>query len=131
MSSVKYRSESINFKYRGSRINSGDLRTPVSFYKVVPNDGPEQGEDSTEILYECYAEVRKVWRRDLEQAKTNNTLDDITVRIREPYETFTPENNQYLGVNDRGYFGKQYNIKSIQPDTQNVGFIIVVAGLVS
>lgn len=131
MSGAKFRSESVHFKHRGNRINTGDLRTPISFYEFAPKEGPEPGEDETRILYECFAEVQKVFLRDLEQAKSNGTLEDITVRIRDPYETFMPENKQYLGVNDRNYFNKRYDIKSVQPDTKNVGFIIVIAGLVS
>lgn len=120
----------IKFEFRGKKISSGDLRTPISFYKVAPNDGPEPGEDVKYILFECLAEIQKVWMRDLEQAKSNKTLNDITVRIRDPYDSFTPDNKQYIGINDRNYFGKTYNIKSVQPDTNNVGFIIVIAGLV-
>ncbi|MGH2319393.1 phage head-tail adapter protein [Planococcus sp. SE5232] len=120
----------IKFEHRGSKVNSGDLRTPVSFYEVAPNDGPEAGESVTRVLYECFAEIVKVWRSDMEQAKANNTLEDITVKIRDPYESFTPDNKHYIGINDRNYFGKEYHIKSVQPDTQNVGFILVIAGLV-
>lgn len=120
----------IKFQHRGSKVNSGDLRTPISFYQYAPSSGPEPGEAETRILYECFGEVQKVWMRDLEQAKANGTLEDITVRIRDPYESFTPENKQYLGINDRNYFNKRYNIKSVQPDTKDVGFIVVIAGLV-
>ena len=120
----------IKFEHRGSKVNSGDLRTPVSFYEVSPKEGPEAGEEVSRILYECFAEIVNVWRSDMEQAKANNTLEDITVKIRDPYETFTPDNKQYIGVNHRNYFGKEYQIKSVQPDTQNIGFILVIAGLV-
>lgn len=130
MSKVKYKSESVTFKYRGSRINSGDLRTPISFYEYAPSEGPEAGEEETRIAYECFAEVQKVWMRDLEQAKANGTLEDVTIRMRDPYETFTPQNNQYIGINDRNFFDKRYNIKSVQPDVKNNGFIVVIAGLV-
>lgn len=111
-------------------MNTGDLRTPVSFYEYAPNDGPEPGEQEKHVLFECFAEVQKVWLRDLEQAKANGTLEDITVRIRDPYGSFTPDNKHYIGVNDRNHFGKRYNIKSVQPDSRNNGFLIVIAGLV-
>ena len=117
------------FEHRGKKVNSGDLRTPISFYQMVPVEGPEPGEEIEEIAYECFAEIQKVFMRDLEQAKANGTLEDITVKIRDPYETFTPDNKHYIGINDRHYFGKAYNVKSVQPDTTDVGFIIVVAGL--
>lgn len=120
----------VKFEHRGSKVNSGDLRTPITIYEMGPDDGPEAGEDVVRILYECFGEIQNVWRRDMEQAKTNNTLSDITIKIRDPRETFTPDNKQSVGINERNYFGKRYNIKSVQPDTQNVGFILIIAGLV-
>lgn len=124
------RSESIQYRYRGSRLNSGDLRTPISFYEYAPSEGPEAGEEESRVLYECFADVQKVFLRDMEVAKSNGTLEDITVKIRDPLEDFLPDTAHYIGVNDRHYFGKRYNVKSIQPDLKNAGFIIVIAGLV-
>lgn len=110
-------------------MSSGDLRTPITFYEFAPNDGPEPGESETRILYECWAKVEKVWMRDLEQAKSNGTLEDITITIRDPYEDFLPSTEHYIGVNNRTFFNKRYNIKTVQPDMKNIGFVIVVAGL--
>lgn len=120
----------IKFEHKGKKINSGDLRTPITFYVYQANEGPEAGESELAIAYECFAEVQKVFLRDAEQAKANGTLEDITIKIRDPFEDFVPDNKHYIGVNDRHYFGKRYNVKSVQPDLQNVGFVIVIAGLV-
>lgn len=121
----------IKFEHRGAKVNSGDLRTPITFYEFAPNEGPEPGEAEQRILYECWAKVEKVWQRDMEQAKANGTLEDVTLKIRDPQADYLPDNRHYIGINDRAYFGKRYNIKTVQPDMQNVGFFIVIAGLVT
>lgn len=120
----------IKFEYKKPRANSGDLRTPVTFYEFVPNQGPEPGESEQRILFESWAKVDKVWLRDLEQAKANGTLEDITITIRDPQSDYLPSNKHYIGVNDSNFFSKRYQIKSVQPDMQDKAFITIVAGLV-
>ncbi|MGE6370643.1 phage head completion protein [Planococcus kocurii] len=119
----------IKFEHKPRRVNSGDLRTPVTFYKLEPNDGPEAGEEVTVELYSCYAEVTAVWRKDLEQAKANGTLEDVTLKIRNPYESYQADNKDSLRIGHPQYAGKEYSIKSVQPDPQDSGFVIIVAGL--
>lgn len=121
----------VKFTSRIKSINSGDLRTPVTFFQFAPKPGPDPGEMQKRALYSCFAEVQKVWMRDLEQAKANNTLNDITVRIRDPLDDYTPSNKHHLSVEHRGYEGQQFNIKSVQPDTKNAGFLVIVAGAVT
>lgn len=121
----------IKFEYKKPRANSGDLRTPVTFYEFAPNEGPEAGEVEQKILFDAWAKVDKVWLRDLEQAKANGTLEDITILIRDPQEDYLPTNHHYIGINDRNYFGKRYQIKSVQPDLQDKQFITIIAGLIS
>lgn len=121
----------LKFEYKKPRANSGDLRTPVTFYEFAPNEGPEAGEVEQKTLFDAWAKVEKVWLRDLEQAKANGTLEDITILIRDPQEDYLPTNHHYIGVNDRNYFGKRYQIKSVQPDLQSKEFITIIAGLIS
>lgn len=117
--------------YKPPRVTGGDLRTWVIFYKYQPNDGPEPGEEKKETLYECYAEINEVWSKDLEQAKANDTLSDVTLSIRDPLGQYYPSRKDYLEVDLPEYAGKHYNIKHSQPDPQKRDFIKVIAGLVS
>lgn len=121
----------IKFEHKPKRVNSGDLRTPVKFYQLEPNDGPEAGENVTVELYTCYAEIVKVFRKDMEQAKANGTLEDVTVKIRNPYDSYIADTKDSLSIDHPHYAGKEYSIKSVQPDPQDYGFIIVIAGLTS
>lgn len=119
------------FKYKPPRVKTGDLRTPITFYEYAPNPGPEPGESEKNILYEAWAKIDSVWLKDMETAKANGTLSDITITIRDPHASFTPDNKHYISVDADGYRDKRYNVKHVQPDLQNKDFITVVAGLVT
>ncbi|MGP9039814.1 phage head-tail adapter protein [Cytobacillus kochii] len=119
------------FKYKPPRVNTGDLRVPVKFYEYKPNDGPEPGEQIEKVLFECLAKVENVWMKDLEQAKTNGTVEDITITIRDPLDDYIPSNKHYVSVDARGYRDKDFNIKNNFPDPQNSSFIKVIAGITS
>jgi hypothetical protein len=108
-----------------------NLKTRVSFYEFAPKVGPEPGESEIRILHECWAGVETVWLKDLEQAKSNGTTEDLTIFIRDTRGEFIPHNNQYIGINDEAYKGKRYNIKAVQPDLQDKRFLTIVAGLES
>ena len=117
------------FKYKIPRVNTGDLRTPITFYQYGGSDGPEPGESEKNILYKAWAKVDNVWLRDLETAKSNGTLSDITITIRDPLTDYIPTNKDYLSIDSMEYQDKRYNIKHYQPDLQNKEFITIVAGL--
>lgn len=112
-------------------MHSGELRTPVTFYEYVPNPGPEPGEKEKQVLYECMGKIDEVWMKDLEQAKTNGTVEDITITIRDPLDDYIPTNKHYVEVDARGYKDKKFNIKHSFPDPQNSAFIKIVGGISS
>ena len=117
------------FKYKPPHVNTGDLRVPVTFFEYVPNTGPEPGEKPKKVLFECLAKVDNVWMKDLEQAKTNGTIEDITITIRDPLDDYIPTNKHYIEIDARGYRGKHFNVKADFPDPQNNAFIKIVGGL--
>ncbi|PAM92620.1 phage head-tail adapter protein, partial [Flavobacterium sp. IR1] len=39
------------FEYKPPRVHSGDLRTPVYFYKSKPNESPMPGSDTYMKVY--------------------------------------------------------------------------------
>ncbi len=117
------------FKYKPPRVNSGDLRTPVTFYELEPKDGPEPGEDEKKVLYNAWAKIDSVWLKDLETAKVNGTLTDLNITIRDPLDDYSPTNEHYVSIDHPMYRDNKYNVKSVQPDLQNKDFITVVAEL--
>ncbi|MGD6778834.1 phage head-tail adapter protein [Sutcliffiella horikoshii] len=119
------------YKYKPPKTTTGDLRTPVTFYEPKPNEGPEPGEHMELILYEALASIDTVWMKDIEVAKANGTLSDITLTIRDPKSTYVPTNKHYVSIDADGYREKSYNVKHVQPDLQNRQFIKVVASVVT
>ncbi|MEK5524139.1 phage head completion protein [Heyndrickxia sp. FSL W8-0423] len=117
------------FKYKPPRVNSGDLRTPVTFYEFAPNEGPEPGEVEKKVLYEAWAKIDSVWMKDLETAKANGTLTDLTITIRDPQMDYIPTNKHYLSIDHPLYKNHRYNVKGVQPDLQNKDFIRIIAEL--
>ncbi|MGM8215173.1 phage head-tail adapter protein [Bacillaceae bacterium W0354] len=118
-----------DFKYRPPRLHSGELRTPITFYEFAPIEGPEPGEQEKRILYECMAKIDEVWLKDLELAKSNGTLSDVTITIRDPMIDYIPSNKHYISINTPEYQNKRYNIKHVQPDLQNKKFINIIGRL--
>lgn len=118
------------FEYRHPRVHSGDLRTPVTFYEYRPKkDSPYPDEYEYALLYECMAKVDRVWLKDLETAKQNNTISDVTLTIRETHGEYTPTNKHYLKIEAIEYEDFVYNIVSSQPDPQHRDFVNIVAKL--
>ncbi|MGG3383077.1 phage head completion protein [Heyndrickxia faecalis] len=115
------------FSYKPPRVGTGELRTPVIFYEYAPNDGPEPGETEKQVLYNAWAKVDSVWLKDLETAKANGTLSDLTITIRDPQGDYRPTNKHYISVEVPEYWDKRYNVKSVQPDLQNRDFLTIVA----
>jgi head-tail adaptor len=110
-------------------LSKGILNTRVTFYQDVPKDGPEPGEDKEKILYTAWAKIDEVWLKDIEIAKSNGTLSDITITIRDPRRGYQPNNKHSLSIDSEYYRGKKYNIKHVQPNMQDRRFINIVAGL--
>lgn len=119
------------YKYKSPRVNTGELRTRVTFYEYVPNDGPFPGEKEKKIIYETWAKIDEVWMKDFEIAKSNGTLSDLTITIRDPHGEFFPTNKHYVQINTHEYGHLKYNVKQAMPDLQIRDFIKVVAGVVS
>lgn len=117
------------FKYKPPRVNTGDLRTMIIFYEYEANDSPEPGESEKQILYKAWAKIDNVWLKDLETAKSNGTLSDLTITIRDPQADYIPTNKHYISIDALEYQDKRYNVKEVLPALQNKQFTTIVAGL--
>lgn len=119
------------YKYQPKRVPTGELRTRVTFYEYGSNTGPEPGDTEKQLLYETWAKVDEVWTKDIEIAKSNGTLSDLTITIRDPRGAFIPTNKHYIQVHAPEYEHLRYNVKLAQPDLQNRDFIKVISGVSS
>lgn len=115
--------------YKPPRLRSGDLRIPVTFYEYEEKDGPIPGQKEKKVLFDCLAKIDGVWLKDLERAKQNGTLSEVTIIIRDPIGSYVPTNKHFLSVDEGIYQNKRYNIKHVQPDVKDPNFINIVGKL--
>ncbi len=115
-------------EYKAPRLRSGDLRISVIFYEYEEKTGPMPGQQEKKILFECLAKVDSVWLKDMERAKQNGTLSEVTVIIRDPIGSYVPTNKHFVKIKDPLY-PEPYNIKHVQPDVQDRSFINIVGKL--
>ena len=112
------------------RVKVSDLNTRVTFYEYRPKkDSIYPDEYEHKKLYSCWAKVDTVWLKDLETAKANNTVSDVTLTIREPRSDYIPTNKHFLKVHAIEYENLVYNVTTSQPDLQRRDFITIVASL--
>ncbi len=114
-------------EYKPPRLRSGELRTPVTFYEFEEKEGPIPGQQEKEMLFKCLAKVDEMWLKDLEIAKQNGTISDVTIIIRDPIGSYVPTNKHFLSIDDPIYKDIRYNIKHVQPDVQDRNFINIFA----
>ncbi|WP_244852963.1 phage head-tail adapter protein [Bacillus sp. J14TS2] len=117
-------------EYKPPRLKSSDLRIPVTFYEYEEKQGPLPGQKEKKILFECLAKIDGIWLKDMERAKQNGTLSEVTVIIRDPIGSYVPTNKHYIEINDDLY-PDHYNIKHVQPDVQDRSFINIIGKLAS
>lgn len=115
------------FKYTPPRVHAGELRTWVTFYEPVESEGPLPDEDAKNELYESWAKIDQVWSKDIELAKANGTLSDLTITIRDPRGDFSPTNLHYIQIHTPEYKDLKFNVKQAMPDMQNRDFIKIIA----
>src|SRR5699024_4160283 len=115
------------YGYQPPLLQSGELRTPVTFFEYEEHEGPMPGENKKKTLFECFCKIDELWLKDVETAKTNGTLNDITIIIRNPYDSFTPTNKHYLQINHLYHENNDYQIKHVGPDAKDPSFINIVA----
>ena len=117
----------ISATYKPPRLNNGDFRTKVEFYEYVPTEGPEAGEEVKNTLFVAFAKIDEVWMRDLELAKYNGTVSDLTISIRDPFKVYVPTNKHLLKIYAAGYETTVYKIKEVQPALQSRDIVKIIA----
>lgn len=107
-----------------------DLNTRVTFYEYRPiKDSPYPDEKEYATVFSCWAKIDRVWLKDLEAAKQNNTISDVTLTMRDPMREFIPTNKHFIKIDTFDYEDLVYNVTSSQPDLQYRDFIKVIAEL--
>lgn len=116
----------VKFKYKPPETDSGALRTPVTFYKLIPSPGPEPGEEVEDELHKCFAEIYSPSMKDMEIMNTVGAKTAITLRIRDPGTDYMPTTKHFLIADDYRFKGKVFNIIHVAPDIANNRFIKII-----
>ena len=113
--------------YKRRKVNSGDLRTPVTFYEQTPNDDGEPGNMPTVAVFDAWAQVYGASEKDRTYLSTNDKSEAVTIKIRDPGAEFVPRaDTQTVSIDDYRYQNKDWNIKNVRPDFENNEFIVIV-----
>lgn len=118
--------------YKKPKIDTGDLRTLVSFFEYVSNPSPEPSEDMKKELYQCFALIYNPSMKDMEILTANGTKEGLTIKIRDPQKNYIPSNKHKVVVDDYRYGAdKVWEIKDVSFDFEDNAFIKIVLGVSS
>ncbi|WP_348922073.1 phage head-tail adapter protein [Enterococcus rotai] len=121
----------INPKYKNSKIVAGDLNTPVTFFEFKPTKGPEPGEEEKEILFRCTALVYNPSMKDRDILNVSGTKEAVTIKIRDPFTDYLPNNKHKVELEDYRYASKVWEIVDVAPDVENNDFVKIILGITS
>ncbi|MFC0232749.1 phage head-tail adapter protein [Vagococcus entomophilus] len=119
-----------SFEYKPPKVQTGSLRTPVSFYRYKPHSGPEPGEEEKEILHICYAEIYNPSMKDREILNSIETTNAVTINIRDTKGEYSPTNKHYVEIDDYRYKNVRWDVLDVRNDFENNAFITVLLGVV-
>lgn len=124
---MSYQQARPRFEPRKPKLKQGLLRIPVIFYKQQLTEGVHGRERAFEKVYSTYAQAYKPSLKDIEIGRSLETKASLTIRIRDPLESFQPHNDHVVEVADRRFKG-YWPIIDIRPDFEQNELITVVLG---
>ncbi|WP_217971490.1 hypothetical protein [Staphylococcus xylosus] len=116
-----------NYKFKPRKLNAGDFRTPITFFEYK-RSGPYPDEEEKDNLYSCFAEMYSPSMKDREVLSSFNTSVGMTIVIRDPLQTYIPNNKHIVEINDYRLTEKRLNIIEVRFDTPEKGYITLVLG---
>jgi hypothetical protein len=112
--------------YKPPTTTNGDLRIPITFFSKVPTDGFGPGSIKQNELFSTFAEIYNPSMKDLEIMKATETKEALTLRIRDPLQSYQPTNKHFVRIDDFRYPSKEWNIIDIRPDFVDQRFIVIL-----
>ena len=125
--------------FKRETTHNGTLKTFVTFNRMKVSDDFYTANDVQEAAYSSWAEVYGVSHQDLESLKgrfSKNALalesikskavkDYLTLKMRDPLGTFTPQNQDTVVIDDVRYKDKVWDVIDVRPDFYNRQFIVI------
>lgn len=117
--------------YKKPKTGTGDLRTPVTFFAMEPDSGPEPGGSRRQVLHGCMCEAYNPSMKDLSILDTTGTKEAVTIRIRDTAGEYVPTNKHSAELGDYRYTGKVFSILDVRPDLKDNRFTTILLGVTS
>jgi hypothetical protein len=121
----------IKSKYTRPEIVAGDLNTPVTFFEVMPNKGPEPGEQESKKLFNCTCLVYSPSSKDRDILSGKGKKKAVTIKIRDPFADYLPDNGHKVVLDDYRYKDDVWDIVDFAPDIENNDFLKIILGVTS
>lgn len=121
----------INPNYKKPEITAGSLNTPVEFWAFKPSDSPDPGEEEEIKLYNCTCLVYNPSSKDRDIMSVKSTKEAVTIKIRDPYTDYLPENKHKVKLDDFRYKDKVWEVVDFAPDIENNDFVKFILGATS
>ncbi|MDK9870095.1 MULTISPECIES: hypothetical protein [Staphylococcus] len=74
--------------YKPPEISNGDLRVPVTFFRMVENEGPLPGSSKAEDVFTTLCEVYESSTKDLEKTSNITGTNKVTINFRNPHSDY-------------------------------------------
>jgi len=103
----------------------GDLNTRITFYQYKPSEGHWPGDEEAEKVYSCWAAIEGVYESQIQLAKQNDTLTDLTMKIRDNTMEFNPDTKHWVEIDHPNYRGTRYGIDVVKPDLINKRYLLI------
>ncbi|HFR3976724.1 TPA: phage head-tail adapter protein [Streptococcus suis] len=107
---------------------NGDLRTPVVFYEPMLEAGLHGRDAANAEVFRTFAMVYGPSLKDVELATGKGVKASLTIKIRDPLDTYAPKNNHFVEVIDRRMGGQKLGIVDIRPAFDERDFLVIVLG---
>lgn len=121
----------IKSKYTRPEIVAGDLNTPITFFEYQPSKGPDPGEEEKTELYNCTCLVYNPSSKDREILSGKGTKKAVTIKIRDPYTDYLPNNGHKVVLDDFRYKDDVWDVVDYAPDVENNDFLKIILGVTS
>lgn len=118
----------IKSNYEKPEIVAGDLNTPVTFFEFKPTDGPEPGDELEKEFYACTA---LVYNPSMKDRDILGTKEGVTIKIRDPHQTYIPTNKHKVKIQDFRYENKIWEIVDVSPDLEANSIVKIVLEKIS
>lgn len=115
-------------KYQRRETSTGDMKTPITFYKKIDGGFMPGESPGNEKLYFCMAEMYQASIKDYEIVNTSNAEYVITILIPYPREDYIPQYDHFFEVDELMYRDVTFNLQSIAPKDDFLKIVGVAYG---